>query len=182
MNSIIEIETANGEPAAINVGDTMVRPAKATDWPAIWQIMKAVAGAGDTFTYPKNIAEKNARTLWMNRAGKTIVATDAAGRILGTAKMGANQMGPGSHVATASFMVAIDARGRGVGRKLGNAVVGWAEASGFRAIQFNAVVSTNVAAVALWRSLGFAIVGTIPEAFSHPTLGDVSLHVMHRRL
>jgi GNAT superfamily N-acetyltransferase len=114
--------------------------------------------------------------------GRTIAATDETGRVLGTAKMGANHMGPGSHVATASFMVAPSARGLGVGRSLGNAVVAWAKASGFRAIQLNAVVSTNLVAIGLWRSLGFEIVGTVPQAFAHPTLGDVSLHIMHRSL
>jgi GNAT superfamily N-acetyltransferase len=83
-------------------------------------------------------------------------------------------------VASASFMVDPDRAGRGAGRALGEDMIAWARASGFRAIQFNAVVETNAPAVALWRSLGFAVVGTVPEAFHHPTYGFVGLHVMHR--
>jgi GNAT superfamily N-acetyltransferase len=144
--------------------------------------MSTVTRAGDTFTYPVDLAEDEGRSLWMPSGGHTIVATDEAGRVLGTAKFGANQMGPGSHVATGSFMVAPLARRRGVGRKLGDAAVEWAKARGFRSIQFNAVVSTNLVALGLWQSLGFDIVGTVPGAFAHPTLGDVSLHVMYRHL
>jgi GNAT superfamily N-acetyltransferase len=96
--------------------------------------------------------------------------------------MGPNHPGPGSHVATASFMVAADARGRGVGRALGEYALAWARGRGYAAMQFNAVVESNHAAVRLWQALGFRIVGTIPEAFKHPALGRVGLHVMHRYL
>jgi GNAT superfamily N-acetyltransferase len=96
--------------------------------------------------------------------------------------MGSNRPGPGSHVAGASFIVDPRAAGHGVGRALGEDAVEWARASGFRAMQFNAVVETNTRAVALWRSLGFEIIGTVPEAFQHPTDGYVGLHVMYRRL
>ena len=102
--------------------------------------------------------------------------------MLGTAKMGPNRPGRGAHVATASFMVAADARGRGVGRALGEYALSWAQAQGYAAMQFNAVVESNHAAVRLWQELGFQIIGTVPEAFAHPTLGRVGLHIMHRRL
>jgi GNAT superfamily N-acetyltransferase len=102
--------------------------------------------------------------------------------VLGTAKMGPNRPGPGSHVATASFMVAADARGRGVGRALGEYALSWAKEQGYAAMQFNAVVAANHVAVRLWQELGFQIVGTVPEAFAHPTLGRVGLHIMHRFL
>jgi GNAT superfamily N-acetyltransferase len=103
-------------------------------------------------------------------------------RVLGTAKMGPNRPGPGSHVSTASFMVAGDARGRGVGRALGEYALSWDREQGYAAMQFNAVAESNHIAVRLWRSLEFRIIGTVPEAFEHPTLGCVGLHVMHRRL
>ena len=173
---------SKAEPTRPTAGSTTVRPADANDWAAIWQIMIAVTRAGDTLTYPTDLAENDGRSLWMGSGGQSIVAVDGMGRVLGTAKMGANQLGPGGHVATASFMVAPSARGKGVGKMLGEAVINWAKASGFRSIQFNAVVLTNVAAVSLWKSLGFDVVGTIPGAFAHPTQGDVSLYVMHRSL
>jgi GNAT superfamily N-acetyltransferase len=96
--------------------------------------------------------------------------------------MGPNRPGPGSHVATASFMVASVARGRGVGRALGEYALSWAKAQGYAAMQFNAVVESNHVAVRLWKELGFQVIGTVPEAFAHPTLGRVGLHIMHRRL
>jgi GNAT superfamily N-acetyltransferase len=111
-----------------------------------------------------------------------VVAVDEDGAVLGTANMYANRLGPGAHVASASFMVDPCAAGHGVGRALGEATLEWARTTGFHAMQFNAVVETNTRAVALWRSLGFEIIGTVPEAFRHPTNGYVGLHVMYRRL
>lgn len=96
--------------------------------------------------------------------------------------MGPNRPGRGAHIATASFMVDPAAQGRGVGRALGNEVLRWARAEGYQGIQFNAVVETNSAAVGLWRSLGFRIMTTIPEAFDHARHGRVGLHIMFREL
>ena len=159
-----------------------IREATEADWPAIWPIVEAVARAGETFTYPRNTDEALGRTLWMMAPpGVTLVAVEG-GRVLGTAKTGPNQMGPGSHVATASFMVAADARGRGVGRALCDAVIARARADGYRAMQFNAVVETNHSAVRLWKALGFEVIGRAPDAFDHPAEGFVSLLIMYRRL
>jgi GNAT superfamily N-acetyltransferase len=102
--------------------------------------------------------------------------------ILGSAKIGPNRPGPGSHVATASFMVAGNARGHGVGRALGEYALSWAREQEYAAMQFNAVVETNLPAVRLWQALGFEIIGTVPEAFEHAQLGRVGLHIMYRRL
>jgi GNAT superfamily N-acetyltransferase len=113
---------------------------------------------------------------------RTVVACDPDGAILGTAKMGPNRDGRGSHVATASFMVSPEARGGGVGRALGEHMIAWARDNGYRGVQFNAVVETNTAAVALWRELGFDVVGTVPDAFDHSEHGYVGLHVMYRSL
>jgi GNAT superfamily N-acetyltransferase len=111
---------------------------------------------------------------------QTVVAAEGA-RLLGTAKMGPNRPGRGSHVATASFMISADARGAGVGRALGEYALDWARSQGYTAMQFNAVVESNEAAVHLWQSLGFDIIGTVPEAFDHRELGLVGLHVMYQR-
>ena len=113
--------------------------------------------------------------------GRTVVACDGP-RVLGTAHMGPNRPGPGSHVATASFMVAGEMQGRGVGRALGEYALSWAREQRYAAMQFNAVVESNAVAVRLWQALGFRIIGTVPEAFEHPALGRVGLHVMHRYL
>ena len=153
-----------------------------TDWPSVWPIFREVVAAGDSFAYDPGWSSTQAREVWIESPpGRTLVACDGP-RVLGTAKMGPNRPGPGSHVATASFMVAADARGRGVGRALGEYALCWAREQGYAAMQFNAVVASNHVAVRLWQELGFRIVGTVPEAFVHPTLGRVGLHIMHRFL
>ena len=164
-----------------------IRAAGAADWPLIWPIFAAIVAAGETYAYPEDLTSDAARVLWMEPPpGHTVVAVDddpdARGRLLGSAKMGPNRPGRGAHVATASFMVDPAARGRGVGRALGRYAVDWARSSGYRGMQFNAVVETNTVAVALWQSLGFEILATVPDAFDHARLGPVGLHVMYRAL
>lgn len=160
----------------------LIREATEADWPAIWPIIEAVVRAGDTYTYPRDLDEAGGKALWNPPSWVVLVAVDEAGVVLGTAKYGPNQMGPGAHVANASFMVAEAARGRRVGRALGEAVIERAKADGYLAMQFNAVVEANRGAVHLWKALGFEIIGTAPEAFDHPDEGLVGLHIMYRRL
>jgi len=161
----------------------LIREATVEDWPAIWPFFREIVAAGETYAYDPSIGSEQARAMWLlPPPGHSVVALDPAGALLGTAKMNPNQMGPGGHVASASFMVDPGHAGQGVGRALGEHALEWARAAGYRAMQFNAVVETNMRAVALWRSLGFQVVGTVPEAFQHPTEGYVGLHVMYRRL
>lgn len=153
-----------------------------SDWPSVWPIFQEIVAAGDTYAYDPAWSSEQARDVWVESPpGHTVVACDGP-RVVGTAKMGPNRPGPGSHVSTASFMVAAEARGRGVGRALGEYALAWAQEQGYAAMQFNAVVEANVAAVRLWQALGFQIIGTVPEAFAHPSLGHVGLHIMYRRL
>lgn len=160
----------------------LIREYTHDDWTAIWTIFQDVVGARDTFVYDPEWSSDEARAIWVEAPpGRTVVACEGS-RILGSAKMGANRPGPGSHVATASFMVDRNARGHGVGRALGEYVLEWAREQGYAAMQFNAVVETNLPAVKLWQALGFEIIGTIPEAFEHVQFGRVGLHVMYRRL
>jgi L-amino acid N-acyltransferase YncA len=159
-----------------------IRDYTETDWPYVWPIFREIVRARDSFAYDPGWTSSEAHAVWVQAPpAHTVVAVDGA-RVLGTAQMGPNRPGPGSHVSTASFMIAGDARGRGVGRALGEYALAWAKAQGYAAMQFNAVVECNHAAVALWRSLGFEIIGTVPEAFEHATEGRVGLHVMYRRL
>lgn len=167
----------------MTLAGVLIRDATTDDWTSIWPIVRDVVAAGETYAYDRDLTPERARALWLlEPPGRTVVAVDAAGTVLGTAKMNPNHGGPGAHVASASFMVDAAHSGRGVGRALGEHFVAWARASGFRALQFNAVVETNARAVALWRSLGFDVLTTVPEAFRHPTHGYVGLHVMHRFL
>jgi L-amino acid N-acyltransferase YncA len=152
------------------------------DWPAIFAIFQQIVDAGETYAYPAGLTSDAARDLWMESPpGQTVVARDGD-TIVGSAKMGPNRPGRGAHVATASFMVDPDQQGRGVGRALGTYVIEWARAAGFHGMQFNAVVETNHGAVKLWQDLGFAIIGTVPDAFDHRRHGLVGLHVMYQRL
>ncbi len=160
-----------------------IRDATPEDWKAIWPFLHEIVAAGETYAYDRDMSEEQARCLWMvGPPARTVVSVDETGAIVGTANMYANRSGPGAHVASASFMVDPARGGRGAGRALGTDMLQWARDRGFRAVQFNAVVETNERAVALWRSLGFRVIGTVPEAFHHPTRGYVGLHVMHRFL
>jgi L-amino acid N-acyltransferase YncA len=160
-----------------------IRDAKADDWAQIWPFFRSIVAAGDTFTYPRDIGEDAARAMWMKQPpGRTFVATDADGTVLGTAEIHPNQPGPGSHVANGSYMVDERFAGRGVGRALAEHTIAQARADGFRAMQFNAVVETNTRAVRLWQDVGFAILATVPGGFHHADGRYVGLHVMFREL
>jgi L-amino acid N-acyltransferase YncA len=156
-----------------------IRDATLGDWPQIWPIFQATVKAGETYAFDPEMTSDDARELWLSDPPRCTVVADIDGVVLGTATMGPNRPGRGAHMGTASFMVAPLARGRGVGRSLGSWVVDWHRDHGYRGIVFNAVVETNTAAVSLWRSLGFTIIGTVPGAFDHPEHGFVGLHVMH---
>ncbi|HMH59065.1 MAG TPA: GNAT family N-acetyltransferase [Galbitalea sp.] len=159
-----------------------IREFTEADWASVWPIYQTVVNAGETYTYDQKWTEQQAHNVWVEPApGHTYVAVDG-GRIVGTAHLGPNKPGRGAHVATASFMVSMDARGLGVGRALGTHVLEAARADGYASMQFNAVVESNSGAVRLWQELGFRIIGTVPEAFDHPTLGPVGLHIMYRQL
>jgi L-amino acid N-acyltransferase YncA len=163
----------------------IIRDATPDDWPAIWPFLHAIIAAGDTFSWAPDTPKATAQTMWLKEPpGRTVVAVDDTGTVLGTAETHPNQPagGPASHVANAGFMVDPAHSGKGVGRALAQHVIDQARADGYRAMAFNAVVETNTVAVALWQSLGFEIVATLPEGFHHPVHGYVGLHVMFRAL
>lgn len=161
----------------------LIRDAEAVDWPSIWPFLRDIVAAGDTYTWPRDVTEEQARSMWMlEPPGRTVVAVAEDGTVLGSAKLNPNHLGPASHISSASFMVDPAYSGRGVGRALGEHVLDLARAEGYRAMQFNAVVETNTRAVALWRALGFEVLATLPEGFHHPSGRYVGLHIMYRRL
>ncbi len=157
-----------------------IREYRESDWPRLWPIVREVIEAQETFVYDAAMTESEARSIWIEQPpGVTFVAQDGD-RAVGTAKIGPNRPGPGSHVSTASFMVAADARGQGVGSALCRFALKWARERGFAGMQFNAVVETNRAAIDIYKRHGFDVVGTVPGAFDHPTLGRVGLLVMYQ--
>ena len=160
----------------------IIRQAAGQDWPQIYPIYAAIIAAGETYAFPEGQSPDEARPWWMGEPpGQTVVA-ESDGMIVGSAKMGPNRPGRGSHVATASFLVDPARQGQGIGRALGEYTLDWCRQAGFASIQFNAVVESNAPAVHLWQSLGFRIIGTVPESFDHPRRGLVGLHVMFRYL
>lgn len=160
-----------------------IEPFRDHHWLSFWPIFSEIVAAQESYAYDDGLTQDEARRLWIEQPpGRTVVAIDSNGAVLGSAKMGPNRPGPGKHVATASFMVGSANRGGGIGRLLGEYALDWARAEGFRSMQFNAVVETNVGAVELWQKLGFEIVGRVPEAFAHPKHGLVALLIMHRYL
>jgi L-amino acid N-acyltransferase YncA len=161
------------------VSDPRIRPASDGDWPQIWPILSAIVAAGETYAYPEDLTSEQASDLWLERPPGLTVVLEERGRVLGTAKMGPNRPARGDHVGTASFMVDPAAQGAGVGRALAAYAVDWHREHGYAGIQFNAVVETNAAAVHLWESLGFRVVGTVPGAFRSASHGRVGLHVMY---
>jgi L-amino acid N-acyltransferase YncA len=159
----------------------MIRPATQADAADIWRIFQAVVAPGDTYSFTAATTEGEALAYFLGPAITSFVAVDG-GRVVGIYKLVANLIGRGAHVSNASFMVDPAAHGRGIGRALGEHCLDEARRQGYLAMQFNFVVSTNAAGVSLWKKLGFQIVGTLPKAFRHATLGDVDAYVMHRFL
>jgi L-amino acid N-acyltransferase YncA len=158
-----------------------IRTATAADAEAIWRIFHAVVQGGDTYTFLPDTPREQAVDYFLGPGIASWVIEDA-GRVIGMYKMIRNRAGLGDHVANASFMVDPSAHGKGAGRAMGEHCLDQARQAGYRAMQFNFVVSTNTAGVALWKKLGFEVVGTLPQAFRHSRLGYVDALVMHRAL
>ena len=159
-----------------------IRPATPADADAIAAMLLPVFRAGDSYAIERDISRDAALAYWMAPGHDVSVAVGDDGAMLGTFYLRANQRGGGAHVANAGYVTAAAARGRGVARAMCVHSLDRARAAGFRAMQFNFVVATNDRAVALWRGLGFAVVGTLPRAFDHPVHGPVDALVMYRDL
>jgi len=158
-----------------------IRSASDSDRDAIWEIFREVIADGETYPIDPNIPREDALAYWFKHSAHVCVAeTDQ--KIVGSYTLHPNQAGGGAHVANAAFIVAKEARGQGIGRAMGQHCLNEARRLGFKAMQFNFVVSTNESAVKLWQDLGMKIVGTLPGAFRHPQKGYVDVYVMFRPL
>ncbi|MBJ6636173.1 N-acetyltransferase family protein [Streptomyces griseoincarnatus] len=158
----------------------LIREARPDDWARIWPFWHRIVAAGETYTWDPGTSEEDARALWMSPAKRVYVVEDD-GTVVASAYLTPNYGGPAARIANAGFMVDPDRAGRGTGRLLAEHVLAEARDAGYRGMVFNAVVETNPA-VKLWSSLGFTVLGTVPDAFDHPRHGRVGLHVMHRSL
>lgn len=159
-----------------------IRAYRDADWPALWGVLEPVFRAGDTYSFDAGISEPAAHHAWVQIPLATFVAESDAERILGTYFIKPNQPGQGAHVCNCGYAVAATARGRGIASLMCEHSQAVASTQGFRAMQYNLVVSTNEVAVRLWKRHGFEIVGTLPDAFRHPRHGYVDAYVMYKRL
>ncbi|PVX30294.1 GNAT family N-acetyltransferase [Sphingomonas pokkalii] len=158
-----------------------IRPATPADADAIWHILESVLRAGETYALDRDLSRDDAVAFWLGGDRQSFVAI-AHGMVVGTYYLRANQAGGGAHIANCGYATLAEARGRGVARAMAVHSFAEARARGFRAMQFNFVVSSNVPAVRLWHALGFETVGRVPEAFDHPERGLVDALILYRRL
>lgn len=158
-----------------------IRAATDVDRDAIWEIFHDVISVGDVFAFDPRMPRTDALAFWCAK-DKHVYVAEESGRVLGSYYLTANHGGGGSHVANAGYMVAASARGHHLGRAMCEHSLSEARRLGFRAMQFNFVVSTNESAIHLWEELGFKIIGTLPDAFQHPQKGFVDSHIMFRSL
>ncbi|MCC2957239.1 GNAT family N-acetyltransferase [Massilia sp. IC2-477] len=162
--------------------DIQIRPAGEHDFDAMWSIFCSHVAAGETYPFTTATSREAGHAYWLGPEVTSFVATSSGSRVLGMYRLVANQAGRGHHVANASYMVSPSAQGAGVGRTLGEHSLLEAKRQGYLAMQFNYVVSTNTAAIRLWKKLGFSIVGTLPKAYRHKRLGYVDAYVMYQLL
>lgn len=158
-----------------------IRPASASDADSIWEILEPTIREGETYTLPADMPREEVLAYWF-RAGHELFIAEENGFAVGTYFLRANQEGGGSHVANCGYVTAQWAAGRGVARAMCAHSLERARLRGFKAMQFNFVVSTNERAIRLWQSFGFEIVGRLPGAFQHPSRGFVDAFVMYRSL
>lgn len=158
-----------------------IRRADQADHAAIWRVIEPIIRAGEVFALPRDMNRSDALAFWA-ALGNTVFVAEVEGEVLGTYFLHANQQGGGSHVANCGYATAVEAHGRGIARAMCQHSLDYAREQGFRAMQFNIVISTNVRAVQLWTGMGFETVGRLPGAFLHPTLGYVDALVMHQTL
>ena len=161
----------------------LIRRYEEQDWNGVWAILEPVFRAGETYAYPLDISEDDARRKWTGSPKEVFVAEDpGTGQIVGTYYLKPNYDGPGAHVCNCGYVVSANARGKGVASLMCEHSQVEAASRGFRAMQFNLVAASNDGAVRLWKKMGFDIVGTLPGAFRHPSLGFVDAHVMYKLL
>lgn len=158
-----------------------IRKATLADYDAVWEIFSSVIQTADTYVFDPNTPKTDLEKHWFAKYMQTFVYEED-GQILGTYIIKANQLDLGSHIANGSYMIHPEAQGKGIGKKLCEHSLEMAKASGFKAIQFNIVVSTNIGAVKLWQRFGFEIIGTIPNGFRHAQHGFVDTYIMYKAL
>jgi GNAT superfamily N-acetyltransferase len=158
-----------------------IRVATKEDEEGLWKILEPVIRNGGAYVFSLDKSKKSLMDYWLGTE-KTTFAVERGGELVGTFYLKANQEGLGNHVCNAGFVVAQEAEGQGLGRWMGTIALEEAKNRGYLAMQFNFVIQTNEPAVHLWKSLGFSVLGEIPEAYCHPKLGLVSALIFYKKL
>lgn len=159
----------------------IIRKATPEDYDTVWNIFQQVIQTEDTYVFPSNSPKEVLQPMWFASYMETYVA-EIEDEIVGTYILKPNQLGLGSHIANASYMVDPKHQGQGIGGQLCAHSIELAKTLGYVGIQFNIVVSTNTAAIALWQKFGFEIIGTTPKGFNHAILGLVDTYIMYKAL
>ncbi len=174
-------QTASG-PHQRPRAELTIRAFIPSDWPGVWAVLELIVRGGEAYVFARDISEDEMRDIWIKLPAATFVACDASGDILGSYFIKPNQPGLGSHVSNCGYATAAQAQGRGVASAMCEHSQQQALAMGFKAMQFNFVITSNEGAVRLWKKHGFNVVGTVPQAFQHHRLGLVDVLVMHKSL
>jgi RimJ/RimL family protein N-acetyltransferase len=159
-----------------------IRPFEEADWVATWRIIEPVFRAGETYAFSPDITKDEAHQVWVEMPAATFVAVDENSEVVGTYYIKPNQPALGAHVCNCGYIVAEKARGKGIASEMCEHSQREAILQGFRAMQYNLVVSTNEGAIRLWKRHGFDVIGTLPKAFRHRRLGFVDAFVMYKQL
>ena len=158
-----------------------VRPAVEADRTAVWRIIKSVIAGGDTYVFDPETPEEDMLAYWFSPE-KHVYVAEEDGEVLGTYWLKANQPGLGDHIGNGAYMVSPEAKGKGIGKMMALHSIEEARRIGYHAIQFNFVVKSNTVAVNLWKSVGFEVIGEIPDAICHKQYGLTNAYIMYRRL
>lgn len=158
-----------------------IRSAKKNDEDSLWSVIEPIIRAGGTYVFSPQSSREKIMSYWLNEDKKTYIAL-IEGKAVGTFYIKANQPDLGDHICNAGFMVDPEQKGKGIGRRLGQFAISEAKALGYQAMQFNFVISSNHSAVSLWKSLGFQVIGEIPQAYRHPSHGLVSALIFFKKL
>ena len=159
-----------------------IRKYRETDWEQVWLLLEKVFRAGETYAFSPDITEEEAHRVWVELPQATYIAAGEGEEVLGTYYIKPNQPGLGSHVCNCGYIVSESARGQGIASRMCEHSQEVAKESGFDAMQFNLVVSTNEGAIRLWKRLGYEVVGVLPNAFNSKSAGHIDALVMYKEL
>ncbi len=159
----------------------MIRAMTSEDFERFWGTFSQIVQAQETYALDAEVSYQHAFELWWARPLKTFIF-ESQGDVRGSYYLKANGEGPSGHICNCGYMVKAAFQGQGIAKRLCEHSQVIAKELGFKAMQFNSVVSTNVAAVHLWKTLGYQIIGTIPKGYQHRQLGYVDCYVMHKFL